>query len=119
MTFIGVEGLGTGERQWMSLHYTVNNATGEQISPSLSLGRYAEIAFVQGGDAFVHVNGDKFRVRDLNVRAGLHHTVPISVVLAKKNVVSFSVESDDNMFEARLDGIEVLDGTEEEIEVKL
>jgi hypothetical protein len=28
VTFTDVEGLGNGERQWMSLHYTVNNATG-------------------------------------------------------------------------------------------
>jgi hypothetical protein len=28
VTFTDVEGLGTGERQWVSLHYTVNNATG-------------------------------------------------------------------------------------------
>ncbi|KAJ7660223.1 Arabinanase/levansucrase/invertase [Mycena polygramma] len=99
VTFADVEGLGTGERQWMSLHYTVNNAT--------------------AGDAFVHVNGEKFRVGDLNTRAGRHATVPVSVVLQKKNVITFSAESDDESFEARLDGIEVLDGTEEEIEVQL
>ncbi|KAI0742773.1 Arabinanase/levansucrase/invertase [Daedaleopsis nitida] len=101
VTFADIEGWGNGERQWMSLHYTVNNAT------------------ATGGDAYVHINSEKYRVRDLNVRAGVHHTVPISVVLKKKNVVTFSIESDDNEFEAHLDGIEVLDGTEEEIEVQL
>lgn len=35
VTFTGVEGLGNGERQWMSLKYTVSNATGT-FSPSFS-----------------------------------------------------------------------------------
>lgn len=99
VTFVDVDGLGNGERQWMSLHYSVNNAT--------------------AGDAYVSINGEKFRVGDLNVRAGSHSTIPISVVLEKKNVVTFSVEAADHTFEAHLDGIEVLDGTEKEIEVKL
>lgn len=67
----------------------------------------------------MHINGDKYRVGEMNVRAGRHHTIPVSVVLAKKNTITFSVRSEDDTFEAHLDGIEVLDGTEEEIEVKL
>ena len=31
VTFVDVEGWGNGERQWMSLHYTVNNATGGHL----------------------------------------------------------------------------------------
>ncbi|KAJ6562406.1 Arabinanase/levansucrase/invertase [Mycena capillaripes] len=99
VTFTCVEGLGNGERQWVALHYTVNNAT--------------------GGDAYVYVNDEKFNVRDLNVRAGLHHVVPISVFLEKSNNITFAVHTSNPQFEAHLDGIEVLDGTEEEIEVKL
>jgi hypothetical protein len=72
-----------------------------------------------GGDAYVYVNDEKMNVRDLNVRAGLHHVVPISVVLQKSNNITFAVHTSDPQFEAHLDGIEVLDGTEEEIEVKL
>jgi hypothetical protein len=67
----------------------------------------------------VHINGEKHCVGALNARAGLHHTVPIAVVLAKTNALTFSVEADNDAFAAHLDGIEVLDGTEEEIEVKL
>ena len=90
------------------------------VCRSFFVSKYEGLILVgTGGDAFVHINGEKFRVRDLNVRAGVHHTVPVSVVLKKKNVLTFSVESDDNTFAAHLDGIEVLDGTEEEIEVQL
>lgn len=67
----------------------------------------------------MHINGEKLRVRDHNVRAGLHHVVPISVVLRDTNTITFSVEAEDEGFEAHLEGIEVLDGTEEEIEVQL
>lgn len=104
----------------MSLHYTVNNPTGTPHSMQ-HLGRLVALIFRYciAGDAYVYINGEKFRVRDHNVRAGLHHTVPISVILKKQNVLTFSIESDDESFEAHLDGIEVLDGTEEEIVVEL
>jgi hypothetical protein len=65
------------------------------------------------------VNGEEFLVKDLNLRAGLHHVVPVELTLREKNTISFSVRSEDPTFKAHLDGIEVLDGTEEEIEVKL
>lgn len=123
VTFTGVEGIAADEKQWISLHYTVNNAT--------------------AGDAHVYVNGKKYCVKDLNTRAGKHATVPIAVNLlpGPDNTITFAAEGLGKSlcyvhtcvcvylllnrrafalgFEAHLDGIEVFDGTEEEVEVKL
>jgi hypothetical protein len=120
VTFADIDGLGTGERQWMSLHYTVNNVTGTSVRlVSCSTSTCSGIILFAAGEAYVHINGDKYRVGELNTRAGQHSTIPVSVILEKKNVITFSIDSEDDTFEAHLDGIEVLDGTEEEIEVKL
>ncbi|EIM81457.1 Arabinanase/levansucrase/invertase [Stereum hirsutum FP-91666 SS1] len=91
VTFTGIEG--TGEPQWVSIHYTVNNAT--------------------AGEAHVHVNGEKIKISDKNSRAGKFATVPVNLKLRKgaDNVLTFGCDkrSENDHFEARLEGIEVID----------
>ncbi|KAJ7054389.1 Arabinanase/levansucrase/invertase [Mycena amicta] len=86
VTFTGIEGI--GEKQWVALHYTVNNRT--------------------AGDAHVHVNGREAE--------RFHKTVVVGIHLKRgsDNTITFAPEGDDD-FEAHLDGIEVWDGTESEV----
>ncbi|KIK62651.1 carbohydrate-binding module family 35 protein [Collybiopsis luxurians FD-317 M1] len=84
---------GTGEAQWVSIHYTVSDPT--------------------AGDAYVWVNGDEIRIADKNSRAGWFAVVPISLTLKKgdTNVITFGCKAheEDSDFVAHLEGIELID----------
>ncbi|KAJ3792882.1 Arabinanase/levansucrase/invertase [Lentinula aff. detonsa] len=84
---------GTGEPQWVSIHYTVNDPN--------------------AGDAYVWLNGEKIRIADKNSRAGKFATVPINLTLKKGNgnVLTFGchAHAEGSDFVAHLEGIEVID----------
>ncbi|GAW04191.1 Arabinanase levansucrase invertase [Lentinula edodes] len=84
---------GTGEPQWVSIHYTVSDPT--------------------AGDAYVWLNGEKIKIADKNSRAGKFATVPINLTLKKgnNNVLTFGchAHAENSDFVAHLEGIEVVD----------
>ncbi|KAF5392176.1 hypothetical protein D9757_001601 [Collybiopsis confluens] len=84
---------GTGEPQWVSIHYTVNDPA--------------------AGEAYVWVNGDEIKIADKNSRAGRFAVVPISLTLksGNDNVITFGCKAheEDSDFVAHLEGIEVID----------
>ncbi|CAG8978851.1 hypothetical protein HYALB_00008506 [Hymenoscyphus albidus] len=86
---------GTGKKQWVSFHYTVNSQ--------------------EAGDAFIMVNEETrpTNISALNLRAGFHNTVPVEIHLERgsENIIKFGVEG--SGFEATVDGIEVFEDEEE------
>lgn len=81
---------GTGARQWLSLHYTVNNP--------------------EAGEAHIFVNDElqPVNISDLNSRAGYHGVVPVQLVLkaGDVNILRFGVSGAPD-FEVAFDGVEL------------
>ncbi|KAF3762846.1 family 43 glycoside hydrolase [Cryphonectria parasitica EP155] len=80
---------GTGDKEWVTLHYTVNDHT--------------------AGDAYIVVNDESMptNISELNMRAGRHNAVPVSMKLdmGGTNTIRFGSVGSPG-FEATLDAIE-------------
>jgi len=88
---------GTGEPQWISLHYTVNDPSGMFClpGPTISiLSKLADIFFrATAGEAHIFVNDQVIptNISDMNSRAGYHKTIPVELELkpGEVNTIKF------------------------------
>ncbi|OTA54688.1 carbohydrate-binding module family 35 protein [Hypoxylon sp. EC38] len=85
---------GTGDRQWLSFHYRVNNP--------------------EAGEAHIFVNDEPaVNISSLNSRAGYHTSTPVQLTLKRGdvNTITFGATGSDG-FEVAVDGIELFEEDE-------
>ncbi|KAH6717453.1 Arabinanase/levansucrase/invertase [Leptodontidium sp. MPI-SDFR-AT-0119] len=96
---------GTGEPQWVSLHYTVNNATGTFVPAHWLNNGHSGEAHILVNDQAVPTN-----ISSMNSRAGHHKSVPVELTLKPGDInkITFGVTGCED-FEAHLDGVEIFE----------
>lgn len=95
---------GTGDSQWISFHYKVNNATGTS-RPYDERNHDGNVqpadAYYKAGEAYITVNGqpEKTRLSELNSVAGCRSKVPVELKLNRgdTNIIKFGAHGSSGM----------------------